>query len=314
MAIELDDGTIIRSLPEQVSYNDERIEDQKTRLTTLEAKVAAALAGVFHYKGSVATYGDLPATDNEVGDVWNVIDTGKNYAWSGSAWDDLGGIVDLSNLVTLNTVQEITANKLFAAPISFYDGQIDGIQDGLRIETNDSYFNFQSTYFFPTTDNTQDIGKASNKFSNVYTYKVQFTDNAIYEDTYKQTLFNINGTNRYAMSETDFSSYNQRDLGQSANKWKDLYLTETIYIGTGNINYSSNNISFNLNGTNRYLFTSSSFQPQGSINSNVIDLGASNRLWKNLYLGGNLSDGTNTVSFADLYALIQYAKAQGWIS
>ena len=27
----------------------------------------------------------------KVGDVWNTSDTGKNYAWSGTDWDDLGG-------------------------------------------------------------------------------------------------------------------------------------------------------------------------------------------------------------------------------
>ena len=33
-----------------------------------------------------------------IGDVWNVLDTGKNFAWDGTAWDDLSGIIDLSNI------------------------------------------------------------------------------------------------------------------------------------------------------------------------------------------------------------------------
>lgn len=45
-----------------------------------------------------------------------------------------------------------------------------------------------------------------------------------------------------------------------------------------------------------------------------LDLGSASYKWKNLYLSGNLTDGTNSVSVADLAALITYAKGQGWIS
>lgn len=45
--------------------------------------------------------------------------------------------------------------------------------------------------------------------------------------------------------------------------------------------------------------------------NDTIDLGNSTYKWHNLYLSGSLSDGTNTVSIADLAALITYAKGQG---
>lgn len=54
------------------------------------------------YKGSVNTYEELPDSDNSVGDTWNVVQAyqtypaGTNYAWNGTAWDPLGGSVDLS--------------------------------------------------------------------------------------------------------------------------------------------------------------------------------------------------------------------------
>jgi hypothetical protein len=38
------------------------------------------LASAYKYKGSVTTYANLPTTNREVGDVWNVNDTGMNYA------------------------------------------------------------------------------------------------------------------------------------------------------------------------------------------------------------------------------------------
>ena len=39
----------------------------------------------------MANKASLPSSGNKVGDVWNATDTGKNYAWSGTDWDDLGG-------------------------------------------------------------------------------------------------------------------------------------------------------------------------------------------------------------------------------
>ena len=65
---------------------------------------ATKLSKALKYKGSVATYSDLP-TDPEVGDMWNIktadktrgIKAGDNVAWSGSEWDNMGGKVDLSD-------------------------------------------------------------------------------------------------------------------------------------------------------------------------------------------------------------------------
>ena len=51
-----------------------------------------------HYKGSVATVANLPTTDNEVGDFYNVTATDENYAWTGSAWDVTGSIINLENI------------------------------------------------------------------------------------------------------------------------------------------------------------------------------------------------------------------------
>lgn len=51
---------------------------------------AQAISGLYTYKGSVATYDDLPSTGNKVGDVWNVQATGMNYAWNGTSWDAQG--------------------------------------------------------------------------------------------------------------------------------------------------------------------------------------------------------------------------------
>ena len=60
-----------------------------------KSEIDTKLTGGMHYKGSVQTTADLPASGNEVGDFYNVIATGENYAWDGTAWDQTGSMVDL---------------------------------------------------------------------------------------------------------------------------------------------------------------------------------------------------------------------------
>ena len=68
------------------------------------------IASVYKAKGSVATYEDLPS-NAQVGDVYNVAATGKNYVWvenlvdGASGWDDLAGIIDLTPYATTESVE-----------------------------------------------------------------------------------------------------------------------------------------------------------------------------------------------------------------
>lgn len=77
--------------------------------TEVDAKLVSAL----RYKGSVATEADLPE-DAEIGDVYNVEDTGANYAWNGTAWDNLGSSVDLSSYLTIDSAAQTYLTKVDA--------------------------------------------------------------------------------------------------------------------------------------------------------------------------------------------------------
>lgn len=88
------------------------------------------LTTVYQYKGSVATYADLPTTGQKVGDVWNVetadpdhgIKAGDNVAWDGAQWDILGGNHDLSGYAQLNSANTFTALNAFRANIAVSNG------------------------------------------------------------------------------------------------------------------------------------------------------------------------------------------------
>ena len=56
------------------------------------------ITAMYKYKGSKATYSALPSTGNAAGDVWNVEDTGMNYAWTGEAWDALGQVFEIQSI------------------------------------------------------------------------------------------------------------------------------------------------------------------------------------------------------------------------
>ena len=114
-----------------------------------------AVSSVYRYKGSVANYSSLPASGQAVGDVWNVEDTGDNYAWDGTAWDKLAGTVDLSNYVTLNTAQTIT-NKT----INIADNTIVGLA---TIATTGEWNNIVNKPSFATVATTGEYSDLLNK-------------------------------------------------------------------------------------------------------------------------------------------------------
>lgn len=64
--------------------------------TYTKSEVDAKVTSVMRYKGSVNNYAALSAIQNpSVGDVYNVLDTGHNYAYDGTSWDVLSGIVSV---------------------------------------------------------------------------------------------------------------------------------------------------------------------------------------------------------------------------
>jgi len=70
----------------------------------VKAAVDTAVSGLYKYKGSVATAGDLPTTGNVTGDVWDIQQTstygapGTNVVWNGEAWDALGGLFEITSI------------------------------------------------------------------------------------------------------------------------------------------------------------------------------------------------------------------------
>ena len=73
--------------------------------------VDSKVSSVYKIKGSVADYSSLPTVNLTLGDVYNLLDTGDNYVWDGTAWDKLGGTVDLSGYVEKDGTKVLSDNN-----------------------------------------------------------------------------------------------------------------------------------------------------------------------------------------------------------
>lgn len=92
-----------------------------------KTEIDGLVSGVLHYKGTKATVSALPSSGNATGDVWHITADGSEYAWDGSAWQELGTAVDLSGYVpTSRTINgkaltsniSLTASDVSALPSS----------------------------------------------------------------------------------------------------------------------------------------------------------------------------------------------------
>ncbi len=81
-------------------------------------QIDAKLSTVYKPKGSVNTFSDLEdkKATAQVGDVWDVKDTGMNYAYTEAGeWDDLGMTIDLSDYATMEYVKKEISNSITKA-------------------------------------------------------------------------------------------------------------------------------------------------------------------------------------------------------
>lgn len=90
--------------------------------TQVDSKIASAVASAVTLKGSVATYSALPTTGQKHGDLYDVLDTGKNYVWlveeGTGRWDDYAGTIDMSAYWTSTTGQTNTLEAMTVAEIN----------------------------------------------------------------------------------------------------------------------------------------------------------------------------------------------------
>lgn len=78
----------------------------------VQSAISSAITTVMDYKGTKATVAQLPSSGNKQGDVWHVTEDDNEYAWNGSAWEELGSATDLSGYVEDTDMVAITSSEI----------------------------------------------------------------------------------------------------------------------------------------------------------------------------------------------------------
>ena len=235
----------------------------------------------------------------------NSIDLGS----STSAYKDLylNGKLDFGTKVSGRTnTAYITTDQ--------YDGIGFFVNGSKIINIYDNVIYFTKSAI-PSASASIDLGSNSNLFKDLYlsgnanakTYTAtNSTTNVnwgVSSNQYSNMQFERNGAPIFSMSGQAFfpNSDNQRDLGTNDLKFRDLYLSGNVSLSSANATYKllADGAWFDIKRDNITLF-----QLYDTIikspKDNYADLGVSGNRWKNLYLAGNISDGTNSISVADI--------------
>lgn len=267
-----------RNLQEQVLKNAQDIETLKGR-EDLQIVIVNELPAVGNpnYIYLVAkNYGESP-------DVYD------EYIWleNEQRYEKIGGVsIDLTNYVTLDTEQTITGTKSYTTDLilktDIGDSPAVVFQRGTFTDTYDDWKIFdQSGYLIFA------IKSGNNAWSNNYSYK----------------------------SDAALPLKNQ-DLGSSSYTWKDIYLSRNIYFSTTEYIqrsvkkaidfYVNNNKKFSIEEWDIYTWTD--LRPA---NNNAVSLGSPSECWKDLYVAGNISDGVNTISVANIASKVTSTVISG---
>lgn len=113
-AVTITDGKITASSKVTIPTNTNELTNGAGFQTASDVSTAInnALSAAMTYKGTKATVAELPSTGNKTGDVWHVTADGGEYAWSGTAWEELGSVMDLSDYVEDTDLVAITSTEI----------------------------------------------------------------------------------------------------------------------------------------------------------------------------------------------------------
>lgn len=78
---------------------------------------------LYKYRGNVDTYDNLLLiTDSAIGDVYNVLENDKNFAWDGEKWDDLGGMFQIDTSALLKSTGHV--DSVEDLPVTQHSGEV----------------------------------------------------------------------------------------------------------------------------------------------------------------------------------------------
>lgn len=251
-----------RNLQEQVLKNAQDIEVLKGR-EDLQIVIVNELPEV----GNPNYIYLVAKDDGEAPDVYD------EYIWleDEERYEKIGGVtIDLTNYVTLDSEQTISGEKNIKGTLNFVDAtETSSVVNSIK---------------------TDQYGGMNFSRSGITAFAVGGAD--------------VRFNSRHLLPNANNTTYN---LGASNSQWKDLYLGGNANFGANGVGIKYDAANYRLiiktnGGYEKYIF-GDTFYAQTSmlpIGTNTYNLGSSSNSWKDLYLTGNISDGANTVSVANI--------------
>lgn len=326
MSFELPNGKKARNLQEQVKFLTEKLRDLYARVNDLEIHVL--VVDELPEEGVEGTIYLLPVENPEEGNYY------EEYLWIDDAWEMIGTTqIDLSNYYTK---EEIDASRSFTTytvaewtALSTAD-KVSAIKRGIII--NGTLGSLKNPVFMPPTTSTSAglwgfvIDGGIYEVNNLRIYACDTSSGNLTTNSswkYVNLIGAMIEGKVWPTYPTDNASPKALTIGANGGSlgWGDYvdlvneqYITgrktfEDQIILKGNninqrlyINVGNGNFNFTLNAVN-YLSGDGSvlrgltFLPKSNI---TYDLGNASYCWRNLYIKGDITDGTNSILVANI--------------
>lgn len=310
MGFELPDGKTARNIQDQVKFLTEKLKD---------------LYAAFNQSGlkKIEIVEELP----EVGkpDVLYLLPVEtpddnnyyEEYLWLDDQWELIGTTqIDLSNYVTLDGEQTITGKKTFKDRFDLKSSSENHSYTVVGDTNGSLYFyvdaiakalignDFKTNSVIPLSNNSASLGSGSYMWANAYVAgKINFDANGYsYVGMTSGSLsLQSNSGVISIFSQLRPSTNNTLDLGSSSYKWKDLYMGGTLHLGNNEIK---------VDQYDQLLFGTATGYPNlfyGAVMpryDNTYNLGGTNFRFKNVYVSENLTDGTNSITVANIQSKV----------
>lgn len=213
------------------------------------------IASVLTYKGTKTNYSALPSSGNKTGDVWHLSDTGAEYAWDGSGWQELGAAIDLSNYV-VNQDDDYFSSTIYTetgdgasltyinkssrkiASINYGAEQTSWVSlhaDSINLNADNGEISFLATHIGPSTSSwiptnnndftTKQYVDGSISALSIPTKTSDLTNDSGFLTSYTETDPVFSASAAAGITATDISSWNNKS--NTDEKLKTIQLSDT---------------------------------------------------------------------------------------
>lgn len=314
MGFELPNGKTARNIQDQVKFLTEKVKELIARVNELELHIE--IVDELPEKGSSDIIYFVPVEDPEQGNYYN------EYMWIDDAWELIGTTqIDLSGYLDLASAQTITGEKTISdtaaansPKLKFQNEYITlGLwANGYQLKT-DGPFNAEGN--ISTEADLYVKGGTNIRATNaVANYKI-CSDNGYYLDfIFTRDGYTSEGSalsilygsklSTKSINPQENNTYDLGETGQYETRWRNLFISGKVDFG--NDAYITkdqyNRITLNVSNNAKIVVDAG----QTYVNNNLLpltptrDLGSNEYPWKDLHISGNLTDGTNTVSVAQI--------------